>query len=303
MELRQLRAFCEVARLRHFTQAAERLGYTQPTVTGQIQLLEDELGVKLFERLGRQVILTAAGEQLRPYAEQILQLSATATALFQQDVEPHGPLRLGIGESLASLLLAPLLQTYRNRYPAVELVMRSGSSRDFKQGLRANHLDVALLLGPALNDDDLIAEPLCAIETAAIVGGQHPYRLRATLSPADLVGQTLLLPEPGCNYRRLLEELLAQQSIEPSSIIESDSHAVTKQFAAAGLGLAFLPRFAVAAEVASGSLQELAWNGPPFSMLLQLCHHREKWQSPTLQTFRQLLTDHFSTDKKEALRR
>ena len=285
MELRQLRAFCAIAKLKHFTQAAEALGYTQPTVTGQIQALENELGVRLFERLGRKVILTNEGVQFLAYAEKLLRLSDEAVALFHPDNAVKGALRIGVGESLATARLPKLLQDYRQLYPQVEIVLKNGSSQDFKQWLSGNLIDVAFILSEQLDEPGLFASSLRQEETAAVVGPNHLYAIYKSLTPQDLNAQSLILPEPGCNHRAMLQDLLHKNMIRPASVTESNSNALTKQFVKDGWGIAFLPRFAVEQELLDGGLVALSWNGPPFALTLQLCRHKEKWLTPALQYF------------------
>lgn len=293
MELRQLRAFYTIAQINNFTHAAEILGYAQPSVTAQIQLLEKELGVKLFERIGRKVILTNEGHSFLRYATEILRLSEEAIALFSATNHPHGLLSIGAGESLTVSRLGPLLQEYRTRYPQVEITLKTGSTKEFQWWLKNNSIDIAFILGPELDHSELIAQRLSVEPAIAIVGLTHPFAGKKELSPQDLNGQTLILSEHGCNYRTHLDTIIRETSLHPTSIMESSSFAIIKQFVSKGFGIAFLPLFAVEQELQTNQLIALQWMGPEFSMAMQVCHHKDKWLSPPLSAFLSLANDTF----------
>lgn len=296
MELRQLRAFYTIAQINNFTQAAEMLGYAQPSITAQIQLLEKELGVKLFERIGRKVILTNEGHSFLRYATEILRLSEEAIALFSATNHPRGSLSIGAGESLTISRLGPLLQEYRTRYPQVEITLKTGSSKEFQWWLKNNSIDVAFILGPELDHSELIAQQLVIEPAIAIVGPTHPFAVKKKLSPQDLNGETLILSEYGCNYRTHLDNIIREASLHPASIMESSSFAIIKQFVSKGLGIAFLPLFAVEQELQHDQLTPLQWTGPEFTMALQVCHHKEKWLSSPLSAFLSLVNDTFGIE-------
>lgn len=291
MELRQLRAFYTISQLKNFTQAAARLGYTQPTITAQIQLLEEELGVKLFSRRGRQLSLTPDGERLEPYAAAILRLTAEATAQFSR--EPQGRLLVGAGDWLAVTRLAALWQQYRSRYPQVELVIKNGSSQDFLAALKNGSLDIAFLLGPAETQPGCHCRPLFVEPAVCLVSPTHPLAALQALTPPALQAQTLLLSERGCHYRTHVEQVLKDYAIQPAAITETSSFSLMKQFALQGLGVAFLPQFAAEAELAAGELRPLPWQGPPFPNLVQVCYAQDTWLSPALQALLQAVDEQF----------
>jgi len=291
MELRQLRAFSTIAQVKSFTLAGEILGYAQSSITSQIKSLEEELGTKLFERLGRQVILTKDGSAFLNYAKQILQLSEEATTLFQPPHQPYGTLCIGAGETLTLTKLAPLLQEYRNRYPSVDLTLRTGSSGDFHSWLKNNRIDIAFAIGPIIDIPELITTPLGSETTVAVVSADHVLAKTASLSLQNLGQTPLVLPERGCQYRSLLEQMLQDANLQPPSIFESSSFAVMKQFVASGFGLAILPYFAVEQELKSGQLISIPWAGPSFPMFLQVWRHRKKWLSAPLTAFLALLEE------------
>lgn len=282
MELLQLRVFSAVARERSFTRAAELLGYAQSSVSGQIRALEEELGTKLFERLGRQVALTKDGERLLAYAERLLTLAEEARETVSGSATPRGTLVIGAPESLCIHRLPALLQEYRRRYPEVEVVLKPGACADLRAGLRRGTVDVAFLLDRTLTLPDLVAEPLCPEPMALVAPAGHPLASRDRVTPADLNDACLLLTEKGGCYRVTFEQTLAEAGAQPGSVLEFGSVEVIKKCVASGLGLTMLPRMAVEAELNRGQLVELRWSAPEQGISTQVVRHRGKWLSPAL---------------------
>src|SRR5664279_98355 len=125
MDLRQLKTFQTVAATASFTRAAERLDYAQSSVTAQVRALEDEFGVRLFDRLGRRVALTEAGARLLDYADRMLSLAEEAHLAVADLSEPSGQLIIAAPETLSSYRLPPLLKQFRAQFPRVRLILRS----------------------------------------------------------------------------------------------------------------------------------------------------------------------------------
>lgn len=282
MELKQLKTFELVAKLGSFTQAAEELNYAQSSVSWQIRSLEEELEVKLFERLGGLVALTKAGEKLLSYAEQILQLSQQAKEDVGNSKIPQGVLTIGAPESLCVFRLPPLLQEYGRRYPQVEIVLKLIPCDQGISWLRSNILDVAFLLDKEVKAPDLITKTLFPEPTILVAGVNHHLVRKKFVEPQDLAGETLVLTEKGCCYRSVLEDLLALENIKPGLTLEFGSIEVIKKYVADGAGATLLPQITVAKELTQGQLVNLNWLGPQFPIFTQLLYHKDKWLSPPL---------------------
>jgi DNA-binding transcriptional LysR family regulator len=154
MELRHLKTFKVVADMGGFTRAAEALGYAQSTITSHIQALERELGRPLFDRLGKTVVLTSAGERLYEYAAQILRLSQAAESAVTDDSQPAGKFMIG-APALTVYRLPAILREYKERYPDVQIVLVPSQCWEMSPKLRAGELDVAFLLAPPAEEPDL----------------------------------------------------------------------------------------------------------------------------------------------------
>ncbi|MFZ5969920.1 MAG: LysR family transcriptional regulator [Bacillota bacterium] len=289
MDHKQLKTFLTIVRLQSFTLAAQNLNYAQSTVTTQIQLLEKEFGVRLFERLGHNISLTPEGKRLLPLAEQILKLSNDAKSVINNSDVPSGTLSIGAVESLCVMRLPKILKEYRLRYPTVELVLKFGNSTDFLRFLKENTIDMAFFLEKKITEEDFITELEFPEPMVLLSSPEHPFAQKESIFPEDLAGEPLILTETGCSYRALLENMLMQYEIKPRSVIETGNVQLIKQLAMSGLGITLLPLVAVEEECIQQRLVRLNWKGPTFELLTQVLYHKNKWISPPLKAFIELM--------------
>ncbi|MFF9853766.1 LysR family transcriptional regulator [Streptomyces litmocidini] len=272
MELRLLATFEKVADVLSFTRAATELGYAQSSVTAQIRSLESALGVDLFERLGSRIRLTEAGERLLPYARRMRDLAEEARTAVAATAEPSGPIAIGTMESLTSYRLPPLLEYFHHRYPEVRLTLRPTLGDETRKALRQGTYDVGFLMEPETEHEGLETEVLAPEPLVLVASPGHAFTGRTDLTNADLADTRLLGTEPGCSYRDLFEAELREWA---PPFMEFGTIEATKRGAAAGLGVALLPRVTVAEELESGALVELPWEAP-FTLFTQLAWRRGK---------------------------
>lgn len=173
MDTRQLKAFIAVASTRSFTKAAEMLDYAQSSITGQVGSLEGELGVKLFERLGRQVILSREGKRFMVYAEKILKLFSEAKEVVSESLIPTGTLIIGAPETLSAVRLPPMIQQFHSRYLDVEIVLKKCRPKEITAFLRNSQIDVAFFLGREVYFPDLVSEILAFEQIVLVSGAGH----------------------------------------------------------------------------------------------------------------------------------
>lgn len=285
MDFRQLATFVEAAKQLNFTKASTTLGYAQSTVTIHIQTLEEELKTQLFERIGKQIKLTADGRQFYAYAEKLLNLSNEAKEVVCSSVSPKGVIELGTAESLCIYRLSDVLIDFRALYPDVEVKIRFDTSDDFYQHLRKNVVDVAIVLDNRCVAEDIVTHVLAEEPMVVIAAPGHPLAAKKKVLPRDLQGQPLILTEESCSYHLLFESILYQSQVRPGSVMSIGSLEVIKKFVSHNWGFGFLPRATVEAEVAAGKLSVLPWAGPAFCVTSQLLYHKDKWISPALRVF------------------
>lgn len=291
MELRHLTTFRTVAKTGSFTRTAQALGYVQSSVTAHIQALEHELGLPLFDRLGKQVTLTAAGRRFLSYAMQLLELAEEAKHSITIVEEPLGKLTISAPESLCTYWLPGLLRAARDRFPQLRLVFRPAPVADLRRLVRDGELDVAFLLDEPLQMSHLSAETLMHEEIVLVAAPDHHLVAAPMVQPRDLADETLLLTEVGCTYRVLFERALAAGGIAVRETLEFNSVEAIKQCVAAGMGIAVLPARTVARELDTRRLAVLAWAGAPLAVTTQMVWHAQRWQSPALQALLGLARD------------
>lgn len=257
MELRQLRYFVAIAQRRHFTAAAEAIGVAQPALSQQIRLLERELGVQLFDRSGRRISLTPAGEALLVRAERILVEVANAhSELAEYAGGVRGRVVVGTLPSLAEHQLPPLVAAFHARHPNLELILREERTARLLELLATGEVDLALLHhAPTASDaaPTLTLEPLFTEELVAAVGASHHLasQLKSPtgggfrgppLPLADLHDEDFILTKSGSAIRATILAACAIAGFTPRIAFESGAAATVRALAAAGLGVAILPR-------------------------------------------------------------
>lgn len=284
MELRQLQIFSTAAQTLNFTKAGTKLGYAQSNITGQIRQLEEELQVKLFERLGRGIQLTNEGRKFLENVNQILFLCEKAKGEFSPDVF-RGILSIGAAETLCVYRLPEVLRQYRKHYPLVEIRVQTDSCDNFIEAIKANHIDIAMVLTDKIKAPELTIQALHDETMTMIASPLHPLAKKLSITPPDLAEECLILTLPGCGYRPLILDMLKKQNVKPASIMELSSVGAIKQCTICGLGVTILPKISVSDNLASGKLVELNWSGPKLEVKTQLIYHQEKWITPPMKAF------------------
>ena len=285
MEIRQLKSFQTVANLLSFNKAAGLLHYAQSSVSAQIQALEDELGVQLFDRLGRKVLLTENGEQLLHYANKILDLVDESRSEVTEKREPEGALTVRIPESFGVHRLPEVIRDFHSRCPKVKLNFITCTVEGLEKDLRKGVTDLAFLLAESVNFPDILSETLGFESVVLVAGPDHPLSSKRSVHTRDLAGATILLSRVDCSYRRIFEKILDQEEVRSFNRLEFHSVEVIKRCLAAGIGVSVLPETAVAEEVSGGKLVILPWSEGPIEVAVLMIWYRERWISPTLKAF------------------
>ncbi|MBB0025340.1 LysR family transcriptional regulator [Ralstonia pickettii] len=296
MDLSSLEIFRTVVREGGVTRAAQQLNRVQSNVTTRIRQLEASLGVQLFVRESKRMVLTPAGQTLLTYADDILRLAAEARQAVQPS-EPHGRLRIASMESTAASRLPALLATLHQRWPRVQLELVTMTTRHSLQALSNFEVDCAFVAETACLNNTRAAMttlPAFAEELVLIAHRAHPPIRRA----ADVQTAGMLAFEPGCAYRQLIEDWFAADGVVPSRVLELGSYHAIIACAAAGIGVALVPR----------SVLELYTNAPEISIHALgkpgrvdtlLAWHRDM-AGPALQALVQVLSEPQAAASKTA---
>ncbi len=252
MDLDQLRGFFETARHKSFTRAAEKLFLTQPAISLQVKALETELGERLFERHGKRVILTEAGRRLMKKAQEIFE---TVEAARQEMADLRelrvGRVSVGASDTNCAYVLPRSVTAYRKAYPGVEIRLMDRMSPGVERLVLDGVVDFGLATFP-VSEPRLESDPLFDREDVVIFPPGHPIAGNHAVTLKDLSSYPLLLLERGSTSRALMDRSFLEAGFVADVAMELGSIEVIKRFVEIGLGIALVPKIAVASEVREG---------------------------------------------------
>ena len=292
--LRQMRVFAAVARSRSFTRAARELHLTQPAISQQIKLLETEIGLPLLEHVGRQIHLTAAGDELLRYAAQVTELLREAgESLAAMRGLKRGVLKLGT-VSTAKYFAPSLLSAFAPAYPEVTIRFTVGNREEIIQQLAANETDL-VIMGRPPRELVTVAEPFAKHPLVMIASPNHPLAGKRRIPLQRLGSENFIIREEGSGTRAAMEHVFHKQGIPIHASMEVSSNETIKQAVMAGMGISFISIHTVALELAVGKLVTLNVTGLPLIRDWFVIHLRDKRLSPIAAAFRAFLLEHGST--------
>lgn len=296
MDIRQLKAFVEIAETGTFTAGALRVHVTQAAISMQIKQLEEEIGTPLFIRAPRGVILTVAGEKLLERARRILREHAAAVAEMSELAgAEHGRLRLGVASAMVSADPLPqILQQLYLRHARAEVTVVSGTSESLVESILAGKLDMAFVSLP-VETSGIQTELLSCDELLAIASPRHRLAKQRVVSAYALAGEKLILGERGGNTRRLIDRFFAEAGVQPRVTMELSRLAAIKRMVEADMGVGIVPRQSTRREVADKRL--VAWwiEGAQINWELGLARLSGGYESPISHAFTDLCREFFNT--------
>jgi len=289
--LRQLRVFAEVARRLSFVRAAEALHLTPPAVTMQIKELEAAVELPLFDRQGRNVSLTTAGEYLLVYAKRMLAtIKEAEDAMARLRRIETGVLNIGL-VSTAKYFVPRLLARFREEHPGVEVRLAvSGNREQLVALLHGGELDMAVMGRPP-RELATRAEPLAAHPLVFVAPPGHPLLAREHVPAAALEDHPFIVREPGSGTRKAMEDFFTEQRVTPRITMEMSSNETIKQAVMAGMGVSFLSLHTIGLEVRSRLLGVVDVEGTPIMKTWNLVHLMSKMLSPAAEAFRYFMLE------------
>ncbi|MEZ5500053.1 MAG: LysR substrate-binding domain-containing protein [Steroidobacteraceae bacterium] len=244
MNLRDLQYFVALGETLHFGAAAERCHVSQPTLSAQLRKLEEYLGVTLFERRPRHVMLTAAGEELLPRARQIVIDAEQLRDAARRRRDPlEGNLRLGLIPTIAPYLLPRIATPLRKSLPKLAIKVIEQKTDALLEALHQGQIDMAVLALP-VSGTGLVSRSLYAESFLVALPRRHPLAVRRRLRMRDLQGENLLLLDEGHCLRDQALELCRSVGVDEASDLRATSLETLRQMVAAGLGVTLMPRLA-----------------------------------------------------------
>ena len=289
MELRILNTFLKVAQLQSFSKAADSLGYSQSAITVQVQQLENELGVRLFDRIGKNVTITHYGQSFIPYARDVISSATKAAHFAVDDHELTGTLRIGSIESIITTSFSEILPLFHQRCPHVTTTIYSGGTQELLEMLHHNELDLIYTLDEPGYDPQLIKLFEQPEEVVVMAGGQHPLSKSAHLTLKDIINEDFILMPKTSNYRHLFDAELARQKLEVHPFLELDGTDMAIRLLESNPYLTVLPRYAAEAQVQSGSIVILPVEDCHMEQYRQLVHHKDKVITPQIRAIAEVI--------------
>lgn len=285
MEIRHLVSFLQLAMQQSFTKAGESLGYSQANISLQIRQLENELGVPLFDRIGKRAYLTQYGEMLVPYAQDIISTVTTIENMFHEEENLKGTLRVGFTESLFECLFQKTLLNYHKKFPLVTVEVNVDSTTALMRMLNNGQLDIVCLIEDNMADPDLLCWDSIEHDIVIVANNDHPLTSRLKLDPWDLEGQEFVLMEDSAPYVIDFNHWLSHEGIEIAACVKVQIPFGARQLLHKEKYLSLLPDFAVKADVQNKQITQLNIEGFSLKQYVQFITHRSKVLTPQIDGF------------------
>lgn len=285
MDSKLLLSFKKVAEFENISQAAEQLGYAQSTVTTQIRQLENELGVKLFDRLGNHIYLTESGNSFLHYTEQILFLMDRAKGDLNGNHVPGGILKIAGIHSLCASILPQLIKEYKQEYPEVKIEVAIGSIRDVLEQVKTGSVDLGLYMEFAERTDDFVVAYEEKNPLLFLCGKDSRLCRKQDITLENIASEPFIATEKECCCHKKMKQLFFDKQLEPNIYFETDNTEIIKKFVENNIGITVLPELAVRTELCEHKLVKVDIDMTIPDALIRLIYHKNKWVTPAMKAF------------------
>jgi DNA-binding transcriptional LysR family regulator len=276
MDFHHLKVFLAAARHLNYTRAGEELRLQQPTISAHIKQLEAELGVTLFEQIGKRLVLTEAGRLIEPIARRAqLSLAEVQIAVDEYRALGRGSLHLGASTTTGLYILPKLLAHFHTLYPNIELRTSFANTSQIERLILNGEVDFGFVGSPPLSEH-LTSEPWLTDRIILIASNQHRFATRRSVDIKALLDDTLIQREQGSATRNLIEKQLTTSSYQFRRVLELGHPEAIKEAIINGMGIAFISHFAAERQMESGDLLMLPLKEWSLSRQLQICYRRDK---------------------------
>ena len=303
MTIRHLKVFIAVAQTGKMGAAAKELYISQPTVSQVISEIEEQYGVKLFERLSKKLYITKEGRQLLDYARHIIALFDEMERNLSY-ASTHHALRVGATITVGSCALPSIIRRFEERHPTVTTQVWVDNTQVIEGMILESRLDLALVEGEVASPD-LIVRPVLEDELVLICGPCNPFAGRQSVALSELSGQDFILREPGSGTREVVDALLVTAEVQITPLWESTSTRSIINAVKENIGISILPYELVKNEIQSGAVAGLPLASPLPNRTCSIIHHRNKYLTPSAQAFIEvcqeysnLSTESFQTEEE-----
>jgi LysR family transcriptional regulator, transcriptional activator of the cysJI operon len=276
MDVRDLQVFLSVSKHLNYTRAGEEINLSQPSVSVRIRQLENKLRVKLFEQLGKKVVLTDAGQLLVPYANRVISAVDDAHhAIDELQGLERGSLRIGASTTPGMYLVPQVVARFKRSHPKIDIHLRIKDTREVEDGVLNNEFDFGFV-GGHLAAAEVSAHAWLTDELLLVVSPDHRLGNKKIVRKQDLEGEGFIVRESGSATRATIVAQLQQANFELETVIEMENPESIKKAVQSGLGIAFISKFAIATELKAKTLTAIRVRDLTINRELKIVHRKDK---------------------------
>ena len=301
MTLDQLRTFRIVAQLQSFTRAAETLRLTQPAVSAQVVALERGMKVRLFDRIGKKIVLTEAGRVVLESTEEILRrVEEMQQSLDDLEGLRRGKFMLGASLVVGVYILPEILGRFKQQYPQVDVTLHIEYARQIVEKVAANLIDLGIIgEGLPVVDSRLVVRPFLKDELVVIVSARHPWAKRARISPRELAPEPFIIPEKSLATSEIVLRQLGIAGVRLNTVMELGNIEAVKKAVEAGLGASIMSRCAIVGEVQRHQLKALRLSGVTLQRDLSFVWRKDRQLSKATEAFLNFFLDSVESPRRK----
>lgn len=296
MNTKSLVTFKTILEVGSFQKAADKLGYTQSTVTFQIKQLEEELALKLFEKIGRRMELTQAGKDIMPYIDMILQGAEQISNYGKSLSEISGSLKLAIPDSILIYNMQPFMQAFTHEAPNVQLVVNSIQSGEINQSIADGTADIGINCEKDSYPDSVMHKKLGKYKAVLVASPFANNNLLDFITPHQRKPISLICNEPDGYYQLDMDKYLSEKDILLNPPMKVQSIEAVKRCVMNNLGIAVVPAYSIGEELKNGSLMPIKTELDEKEYNSFYIYHKNKWISPQMELALDLLKKYLGND-------
>jgi len=285
MEIRNLYSFLQVASLHNFTKAGRHLGYSQSNISAQIQQLERDIGVQLFNRVGKNITLTQYGEELIPYAKQIVSTVMYLENFVKKNEALGGTLQVGIVESLSSLLLEEAVNNYHKRFPLVKINVTVDAAYTLKENIQQGLLDFICIIDEPLPSPKWQCIFRKEIPIEIIAHAANPLTKKKRLNLSDLQNEEFILMEDSASYSACFQSIMAARQLKLKTFLRLQNANMACRLVETGNYLSVLPLYTVQKALQRATVRILPIKDFAQTKFIQIALPQGKLLTPQIRGF------------------
>ena len=296
MNTKSLVTFKTILEVGSFQKAADKLGYTQSTVTFQIKQLEEELALKLFEKIGRHMELTQAGKDIMPYIDMILQGAEQISNYGKSLSEISGSLKLAIPDSILIYNMQPFMQAFTHEAPNVQLIVNSIQSGEINPSIADGTADIGINCEKDSYPDSVVHKKLGKYKAVLVASPFANNNLLDFITPHQRKPISLICNEPDGYYQLDMDKYLSEKDILLNPPMKVQSIEAVKRCVMNNLGIAVVPTYSIGEELKNGSLMPIKTELDEKTYDSFYIYHKNKWISPQMKLALNLLKKYVGVD-------